>query len=411
MAAPALRGRADAVAFFHPDCTVGSGKRAGAAALGSAAAVEVVRGAARGLVPRRGTLPPVGNRTLPRRLCGKSTTRRGRHRRPARPDQPAAGARARASRGERRVERPVDGEQLVVPRAHARIRIDPPVDGRHGRDARLERRVPAPSRPPRGSPRRAPRCRPIAGSATGTPRTSALIRAQVSSWLGAPGQPQLADRGARGDERLRDVAQRERRALEDGPGEVRPAVLRASGPRTRPGPARRTRVPARRRGRAGTRGRPHRRARDAAAANSSSADQPSPVTPRIQSTAAPSAAIAPPTTQRPGQRRGRHEQARDHDLAVRVDPDAAGRPAGVHRVARRPQARPEHRRRPVVDARRRPGSPGAGPCAAAASGRSAPSGVPNGSGSPTWARRTPAASRSPGAIAASWAWSVVRPRR
>ena len=31
-------------------------------------AADVVRGAARGLVPRRGTLPPVGNRTLPRRL-------------------------------------------------------------------------------------------------------------------------------------------------------------------------------------------------------------------------------------------------------------------------------------------------------------------------------------------------------
>ena len=47
------------------------------------------------------------------------------------------------------------------------------------------------------------------------------------------------------------------------------------------------------------------------------------------------------------------------------------------------------------------GVPGRRPSAEAASARSAPSGVPNGSGSPVWARRTPAASRSRAAIAVS----------
>ena len=98
--------------------------------------MDDVRGAARGLVPRRGTLPPVGNCTLPRRLCPEMYHR---PRRNSTAPPYVAGRRLPQRvhrRRERRVERPVDRERgRRTRRAHRGVRLDPPVDGGHRRHA------------------------------------------------------------------------------------------------------------------------------------------------------------------------------------------------------------------------------------------------------------------------------------
>ena len=184
---------------------------------------------------------------------------------------------------------------------------------------------------------------PTAGIATGTPRTSALIRAQVSPGRRPAGQAQLAHRRTGRRERLRDVPHRERRALQDRAGEVlRPVGQRQpeETPRGRlvedrcalPRQVRQEHEPI------GTRrdaARPRRTARRATSGRRAPAL-------RSQSTDAPSAAIAPPTTQRPGSGAGARNAPSHVDRAVGVDADAAGRPARVHGVARRAQPGAQH---------------------------------------------------------------------
>ena len=232
--------------------------------------------------------------------------------------------------------------------------------GRPGRAPGDAPRTSSPPRPPRATrtaptptaariaaPRTA--VSPTVGIATGTPRTSALIRAQASPGRRPAGQPQLANRGAGRRQRLRDVAQRERRPLERRASEVlRPvgqrqpeehaARLLVEDRRALPRQVRQEhepvgagRDPPRPRGTA----RPASSGRPAPRSAPSPRTRPAPPSPRPRPTAR-AAAPAPGTP------------ARHLDRAVRVDPDPAGRAARVHRVARqraalRPASRPSRR--------------------------------------------------------------------
>ena len=124
--------------------------------------VDDVRGAARGLVPRRGTLPPVGNCTLPRRLCPECTTARVGIRSSPTPRASAPPARASPARA--------PGRATGTPRTGRRTRRAPRdrarSAGRRRSSPRPRPRGPGAGQcpPPRGSPPRARRCSRSSGS-------------------------------------------------------------------------------------------------------------------------------------------------------------------------------------------------------------------------------------------------------
>ena len=243
----------------------------------------------------------------------------------------------------------------------------------------------------------------IAGIATGTPSTSALIRAQVSSWLGRPASRSSrsgAPASTSGSATWRSenaAASRTARASCARPCAERQADERAARPLVED-----------RRPLAGEVGQEHeavRAGRDGGrggrAARRRSSRRPS--TARSQSTAAPVAAMAPPTTQRPGS--GAGATNRPGDRRPRGPRRCRCRPTSRRCRPRRPRSEepgPEHRRRAVVHAGddRDPGRrPSAGPRPPAAP----PSGVPNGSGSrglgPADARRLERPGRQRGLVA------------
>ena len=251
--------RPSPIAFFHPDCTVGSGRRGSRLALGSAASwtmsVAPLVGSSRVAGPyhRSGIAPcPEGSaRNVPPpasefddRACPGPAGYAPGPAPPARASPARAPGRATGTpRTGRRTPARTDGSGSI---RRSTTVIATTAASRSG-----WRPVPAAARI--AAPRTA--VLSIAGIATGTPRTSALIRAQVSSWLGRP-----ASRSSR------NAARRPRRAAprrgaartrppRGRPGRAPPARARGSGRRTHRAPARRTRAPAHRRGRAGTRAR------------------------------------------------------------------------------------------------------------------------------------------------------------
>ena len=158
------------------------------------------------------------------------------------------------------------------------------------------------------------------------------------------GEPELAQRRACLDQRLGDVAQRERGRLEHGTGEVRAPVTQRQADERARAPARRTPAPARRRGRAGTRGRsrrPGRRPRPRPARPWSSRDR------RPRGTSRPRRRSRPSPRPRPSGRAA----------APARGTGPAPRPRDPCRCRSRPRCRPCRPRHPAAAARRRASSP------------------------------------------------------
>ena len=215
------------------------------------------------LGPMSATIPPPGTaRSTPSRAGRASPPVAGRRTRPRR----RSGARsplideAPQDRRGRRVERDVGLEEPVVDGGIApgrgsmrwSIAVIAPIAVRRSGCA------PIPTAPRIAEPRTA--VSRTAGTATRNPVTSALIAFQTSLRAGPPQARISVTRTPGRQHRRRDVADGQRRGLDDRAGEVAAAVRRGSGRRRRRGP----RVPDRRAlARRGTAGRPGRRRRAA----------------------------------------------------------------------------------------------------------------------------------------------------
>ena len=241
----------------------------------------------------------------------------------------------REDRRDRRMERDIGLVDAVVDRLPLGIRLEPAIDRGHRRgsptgDRRARRR-----RPRRRSPRPPAAVSRTRGTSTVNPVTSALIWFQASLRAGPPHARIALHLDPGGEHRLGDVPDRERGRLEDRPGQVRPAVPErepgegaagASGPRA---------ASARRRGTAGRRG-PPRPARSPPPRRSGrrSTMEPPRTSLANQSSAAPVAAIAPPTEYRPGSGAGVVNPPATSIGRIGVDAESAGGAADVDRVAR-----------------------------------------------------------------------------
>ena len=135
-------------AFFHPDCTVGSGRLGSRLASDSAVPRTSSASPLVGSSRNRGTLPPVGNRTLPRRLCRDATTRSACPRAP-RPHRPTSTPRGGPSRS-----------RLAVPRRSTQTIVAAGRTPAAERSASTASAVLPPERPRRTRAVRRRTCRP-----------------------------------------------------------------------------------------------------------------------------------------------------------------------------------------------------------------------------------------------------------
>ena len=223
------------------------------------------------LGPMSATIPPPGiARSMPSRTGRVGPVRVGNaNDRSSRRIAPRRGAVARSSR--RPVERAEDrrgrrvepddtprtaGRRSAASSGRGSIRS---VDPGHRRDRRREvRRARRSPTARRGSPSRAPRSRARPGRATGKPVTSALTSFQNALRAGPPQTRISVTRTPAASIGAGDVADGQRRRLDDRPRDVAAAVRRGSGRRARRAPPDPRSASARRRGTAGRRGRRRR---------------------------------------------------------------------------------------------------------------------------------------------------------